>query len=227
MGGWGRQNPWPFQWGGGRSTFEQWHDALREMLGTGGAAPKGTLEDAWRESKVSGIIKVVTMSERAALQALPSKATDHLDVYEAILKVPRQSTDQGRREAVAAAWTEALSGVLTTIEAKLVAIDAQISLELHTRAQSTTVQFGPPFETDAGVLASFDLGEAQTAFPGFSSHFMLYVLWQGQPAGIPDPTTRTTVERELNKSLPSWWDWRIITKQGFTLDQDPLDVTGL
>ena len=228
MGGWGRQNPWPIQWGGGRSIFEQLWDALRAMLGDGGPGPRGSLEDAWREAKVSGLVKVVTMPERAALQALPIKATDHIEVYETLLGVPRADTQLQRQQAISAAWTESLSAVISRLQDRLVAIDADLSILTVDVAESHIFHFGASFEVDFGNFPFRPSGSAsalESSYPMFSGHFIIYVLWQNQPGGIPPAATRDLVERELNKSLPAWVDWKIITKIGFVLDQDPLDLT--
>ena len=228
MGGWGRQNPWPFQWGGGKSTFEMLWDALRSMLGEKGPGPRGSLEDAWREAKVAGLLMVISMPERAALQALPSKATDHIPVYEALLKVPRADTDEERRAAITAAWTESLTAILPELQNRLEAIDEDLSIVTLNVDQTYIFHFGAAFFTEAPFQFSpvtVAGGPQESSYPMFSQHFVITVLWANQPGGIPPAATRDLVERELNKSLPAWVDWKIITKIGFILDSDPLDLT--
>lgn len=229
MGGWGRQNPWPIQWGGGKSTFHQLWDSLRDMLGNGGAGPRDSLEDAWREAKVAGLLKVITMPERAALQALPSKATDHIEVYEDLLKVPRAPTEEERRVAITAAWVESLSAVIPRLTARLQAIDSDISIVALDNDVTTSFHFGAAFETEPATYPFRPSGSSSplhSAWPMFASFFIVYVLWENQPGGIPPTATRDLVVRELNKTLPAWVNWRIISKIGFILDQDPLDLTG-
>jgi hypothetical protein len=228
MGGWGRQNPWPLQWGGGKSSFEQLWDAMRSMLGTKGAGPVGSLEDAWRESKVAGMLAVLTMAERAALQATPEKATDHLPVYESLLKLPRAATQLERQQAVGAAWTESLSAVLVRLQVRLTAIDADVTILPLDPDATHMFHFGAAFQTDAATFPFRPVGSSsplESSWPMFSQHWIMYIYWLNQPGGIPPAATRLLVERELNKSLPAWTDWRIITKIGFLLDLDPLDLT--
>lgn len=229
MGGWGRQNPWPFQWGGGETIFEQLWNSMRDMLGTKGAGPRGSIEDAWREAKVGSICRVMTMMERAALQSLPSKATDMLPVYEDMLKVPRAATDEARRLAVTTAWTQSLTAVLPELQGRLTAIDSGLVITTVNHDESAVFQFGAAFETEAAnaFTPAASSTPAESQYPMFSDHFVLHVQWSGQPSGIPDPVLLDLVTRELNQSLPAWVTFNITTNSGFILDTSNLDYTAL
>ena len=202
MGGWGRQNPWPLQWGGGESAFERLWMGLRAMLGPKGPGPIGGLEDAWRESEVAGIVGVSTMAERAELQGLPSKATDHLPVYERLLGLYEESSDEARRLAAATAWTTVLSCINPELAAKLVEIDAGISIVLLDPNKTATSQFGKAYSWVTGNIVG-------SQYPNYSNDHILYIMWSGCPLGVPPQNKLAQVERLLNQVLPSWIDYCI------------------
>jgi hypothetical protein len=202
MGGWGRQNPWPFQWGGGQSDFERLWMGLRAMLGPKGPGPIGGLEDAWRESETAGIIAVAAMAERAMLQGIPSKATDHLPVYEQLLGLFEEDTEEARRLACAVAWTTVLSCINPDLAAQLTRIDTGISIVLLDPNTTATSQFGKMYEWLLGAIVG-------SQWPNYSNDHILYLQWSGCPAGIPPQDKLAQVERLLNQVLPGWVDYVI------------------
>lgn len=225
MGGWGRHNPWPLQWGGGPSDFEQLWSMLRAALGDGGAGPVEGLEDAWREAKVCGLLKATTVAERALLQAFPGKATDHLEIIESELGVAPSGSLEDRRRTVESTWVEALSATIPEIRAALQAIDPSIDVATLDADEAAAWQHGMHLAGDAPV---FDATLNGAQWPNYGQHFIVGILWNGAPSGIPDPATRLQVERYLNRALPAWVDWVIFNRVGFYLDgfnDSRLDLT--
>ena len=228
MGGLGRQNPLPFQIGGGQSETERIWLALRDALGEDGAGPVEGLEDAWRLAKVAGLVKATTMGRRALCQYFPDLATDHLSVWEDALKLASEDDDELRRQAVAAAVTFKASALIPTLRTRLQAINADV--DIVTQTEATNVHFMPTKylrpRTEPGQTRYGDQAAAQ--FPAFSSYFIVTVLWSGLGSSDPPPSDLAKVEGLLNRSLPSWVDYRIINRSGFYLDgynDSRLDLT--
>jgi hypothetical protein len=228
MGGIGRQNPLPFQIGGGQSETERTWFQMREMIGEDGPGPVGSLEDRWRFAKVAGLVKVTTMGRRALMQFFPDVATDHLPVYENLLRVPQESTEEGRRIAVTRAFTLQVSAIIPDIRDSLQEIDPNLDVVLQLEEQSVNFQPGRYLRPrDAGGPAAYGIKKG-SAFPVFSSHFILTVLWTGLTSGIPPADDLAAVIRFLSDTLPSWVDWRIANGIGFFLDgfnDSRLDLT--
>jgi hypothetical protein len=225
MGGIGRQNPLPFQVGGGTTELERIWFELRKQLGEKGPGPVGCLEDRWRFAKACGMAKVTTMGRRALMQFFPRWATDHLEVYESLLRVPQEDTEEGRRLAVAAAFTAQISAVVPEIRSSLQDIDSSIDVIAETESRSVHFKPGKYLKGRLGTDVWYGVNE-HSAYPTFSSHFVLTVFWPGGP--VLDPATLDRVKRYLNDTLPSWFDWRIVNAVGFYLDgynDSRLDLT--
>ncbi len=232
MGGIGRQNPIPFQIGGGTTELQRTWFEMRKHVGEKGAGPIGGLEDTWRFAKACGIIKVTTMGRRALMQFFPNLATDHIPVYENLLRVPQQTTEEGRRLAITAKFTLQLSAIIPAIRTSLMAFDPALDVVLQAEAQSVHFKPGKMLRPrdGSGVDYSPALGGIRgSAFPTFSSHFILTVLWAGIGPVLPGPIL-ASVQEYLNDVLPSWLDWRIVNQIGFFLDgfnDSRLDLTAM
>jgi hypothetical protein len=228
MGGIGRQNPLGTEIGGGEGTVEQVYLALRANLGEGGAGPPGSLEDEARWAKAEMIAVAMAHMERALLQYFPDHATDFIPAYEQDLNVPRRETDVERREAITAAYVGGTGAVWPWLLTQLRKAVPTIDFVQQDPDQSFEFQPGRylrPRE-DAAAIAAYGVN-ATSAFPAYSSHFVLTVLW---PGGIPDPALRDQVARTLNDSLQSWCDWRIINSRPLYCDgfnDAYLDVSGV
>lgn len=228
MGGIGRQNPIGTEIGGGEGIVEQIYLALRNSLGEGGAGPPGGIEDELRWAKAEMIAAAVASMERALVQYFPDRATDFLPAYEQDLGVPRAATDVERREAITAAYIGGTGAVWPWLLAQLRRIVP--TLELIQQDPSQSFEFGPgrylrPREDEGDALAYG--ANATSAFPTYSSHFVLTVLW---PGGIPDPALRDGVERSLQDSLPAWHDYQIINAAPLHCDgfnDTFLDISGV
>lgn len=237
MGGWGRQNPWPFQWGGGQSAYEKAWKSLRTMLGPKGPGPIGGLEDAWRESKVSGLVKVLTMPERAALQAFPMSATDHLPVYEDELGLSPAPTDQQRRDAASVIWSGALSAIIPELVAALQLIDADFDVLVvnedkpaaERNDHTACWQWGKALDSPgSGDFGQFPAYMHATAYPNYSTNFVCFVLYSNQDdAAGPDPNKIAEAENVLVERLPGWVNYVILTSVGFLVGTSPIGWTGL
>ncbi|MEE9395191.1 MAG: hypothetical protein V3W41_22090 [Planctomycetota bacterium] len=227
MGGIGRQNPIPFQIGGGTSELQRTWFEMRKHLGEGGPGPLESLEDRWRFAKACGLVKVTTMGRRALMQFFPHQATDHLTVYENLLRVPRATTDEGRRIAITAKFTAQVSAVIPEVRTALMAFDPNIDVVIQVENQSVHFHPGKMARPRDGTAGAYGV-KAGSDFPAFSSHFILTVLWSGLGASPPPTDTLAAVQDYLNDVLPSWVDWRIVTNLGFFLDgfnDSRLDLT--
>jgi len=221
VGGIGRQNPGPFQIGGGRSEFERIWFELRKAIGDDGAGPIDSLEDTWRQSKAAGIVMATAMGERALNQFFPFKATDHLGVYEDLLRVAPASTEQGRRDAITAAFTRQVSAIVGDLRGELQAIDPGLDYLTQTADDAIVAHAGKylrPRPAGGGPATQYG-SQAGSKFPNFSSHFIVTVLWSGLTGGIAPASELKKVQDLLNDTLPAWVDWRVINATGgFFLD---------
>lgn len=229
MGTIGRLNPLPYHIGGNPSPTAKVWRALRRALGrTSGdreaAGPVGGIEDSWRLSKARVIARTLQLDELAALQAIPSKASVHLPVYEALLLVPQAETEVERQAAVAAVYAAQLSAIIPEVRKRLKAIES--SLDVVTQAHSPAIhtQFGRMLRDRVG--GDFLPTREHALFPNFSQHFVLVVQW---PGAAWDAAKRLQVERFLNDVLPSWVDYTIQNAAGFYFDgfnDSVFDMTG-
>lgn len=205
----GGLSPLPMQIGGGATIAEKLYRESRSALGRNGAGPEGGLEDSWRKCRALAMSKAVSAAERAAMRAFPSSGGEALPIWEALLGVDQEATDGARIEAVTSAYTQSLDAVGESIEQRLQAIDATITVEAVDPDSTTIARFGQPFQVDAGDAHDTSM------WPAYSEHAILLVKW---PGGIPDANKRRRVERILNRDLPAWWDWRIFNASGFYCD---------
>lgn len=230
MGGIGRQNPLPFQLGGGTTELERTWFEMRKAVGERGPGPVGSLEDRWRFAKACGVIAVTTAGRRALMQFFPNLATDHITVYENLLRVPPETHDEERRLAITAAFTLQISAVIPDIRTSLMAIDAGIDVVIQSEATSIHFHPGKTLAPRDGTGPATYGNQKGSIYPNFSSHFILTILWTGLggSGGLPPPNKLAAVQRYLNQTLPAWVDWRIINGSGFYLDgfnDSRLDLT--
>lgn len=226
MGGLGRQNPWPFQWGGGRSRTEALWITLRKALGTGGPGPIGGLEDAWRMAKVSGIVQALAAPERAAVQATPFRCTSHLEVYEDLLYCFAAASNdiQTRRDAVSRAWTSGASATIPSLTGDLQDIWSGFGIQTQTWDGAAIVQHGKTLRPVSGS-PSYGTLQLGSWWPSYSDHHVVLVLCTGTP------TTAQRIEAAslLCRALPAWVDWAILrdTDSGFYCSRSSLGLDAL
>jgi hypothetical protein len=204
----------PLELGGNTYRTEDIYNALRSAVGVGGAGPKDSIEDLWRQSKAQAIASVVIMIERALRQAFPNVATDHIASYERLLGfgAPAGATDEERRRAITAAWTARLLANMPEVEKSLQVLDPAFYVTELPYDLTALVHFGKMFpERTLDVPAS--------QFPNYADDFVLrvgYTLATGQTA--PDPLVLAAAEQLLNTVLPGWTDYEIVTGDGFFTD---------
>lgn len=221
MGGFGWDNPFPFELGGGPTDTETLYLELRKAVG-GAAGPPDSAEDVWRQCKAATIAAALAAIERAALQALPLWATDHLEVYETLLRIPRAATERERQIACATALVQQLGADIPSIRTDLKKMSPKLDVDSVAYAQAVIGVFGKMFAPrDASVPygSGLNAGFAATSWPNFSTDFVLHVRYS-LAAGetIPGAELLAQVKRYLCNVLPSWVDFVIYTGTGFYLD---------
>jgi hypothetical protein len=233
MGGFGWQNGFPFEFGGGSTSTETIYSAMRSSVGVGGSAldDDGTIDGLWRQARASGLAAAATTGERAILQAFPGHSIDLLEYYEALLQSVPEPDDSlvERQAAVEQLWTERVRASLPDIAADLVAIDARFSVAAFAHASTTDTLLGRAFEDLAGALP-FGGGRKSTRFANYSTEFVVTVLFDIGSGVAPSLVEQRLIERaraHLNKVLPATHTFQVLTGVGFILDVDLLDLTGL
>lgn len=196
--------------GSGASHAEAIYIALRSAVGTS-ASPVDGLDDLWRQARAIGKASSQLSVDRAAYQALPDGATDHLAAYERLLGLASSSaqTEQDRRARCVAAWTRQITSTSRGVELDLQAISENFSLVATDHDQTDTVHQGRTFPP-RGLEAAL----GTTEYPNFSTEFVVQVLYD-VPTGaraIP-PTELDDAETTLNSVLPAWVDF-VISQEG-------------
>lgn len=233
MGGFGWQNPFPFEFGGGSTHTDTIYSAMRSSVGVGGSAldDDGTIDGLWRQARASGLAAAATTGERAVLQAFPGRATDLLEYYEdLLLAVPEPDDSLVERQAVVEQlWTERIRGALPDIAADLLAIDPRLSIASFDHADTTDTLHGRAFEDHAAALP-FGGGRRSSFFPNYSTQFVVTVLFDigsGVVPGVAEQKLIARAKAHLNTVLPATHNFQVLTGVGFILDIDLLDLTGL
>jgi hypothetical protein len=226
MGGLGWGAGLPLEVGGDTSKTDAIYRSLRVAVGKGGSGPPDSIEDFWRQSKAQTIASVVTMTERAALQAFPDVATDRLPAYERLLRfgAPAGATDEERRRAIAAAWTTENLADGGSVAASLAHLSAAFSVETLPYEIGCLVAFGKMFFGRDELLS---LLAAPPAFPNFADDFVVRIRWTLPGGETKPPATAWAAAADLaNAVLPAWVDFELVTGDGFFCDGGP-DGTSL
>lgn len=228
MGGWGWQNGWPYQWGGGSTFEERAYVAMRDVLGRDGAGPEdASIEDAWRRERAKLIGACVAAGERAANQAHPARATDALPYYEQLLALSDAGPmDERLREAARRFTEQPLADGLSLLES-LQAIDPRFELIEVPREATIIMHEGRVFEDFAATLP-FGGGRTASDFGLVSSEYHVHARLPVGPAP-PSAADRLSLQRAralLDERLPAWVTYRLTTSGGVVLDASPMDVTG-
>jgi hypothetical protein len=205
----------PLEVGGDSSRAEAIYRALRSAVGKGGSGPVDSIEDVWRQSKAQTIASVVVMVERAAVQAFPNLTTDRIPAYERLLRfgAPAGATDEERRRAVAAAWTTENLADTPDVGASLAAIHPAMRIEEEPHELGALVELGKMFPAHGGEATGV------SAFPNYADDFVLRVRYDLAPGEVaPAETTRAGAADLLNRVLPTWVDFELVTGDGFFCD---------
>lgn len=226
--GWG--DAWPLEFGGAPTREDLAYRALKSAVGKGGSAEnEGGIDGLWRRCKAAGLAAASSAVERAALQAFPHLATDHIPVYEEVFGIvpPEGATDEDRRIAIVAAYTARVAENENELLVGLLAIDPRFSLAVIPRALAWYVQAGKAFEPQDGIPTYGPVAKS-TPCPNASSDFYVPVLLTIATV-LPTPVDVASVakaKRYLRAMLPSWVDFSVITSTGpFLADVSPLDFT--
>jgi len=232
MGGFGWQNGFPFEFGGGSTHTETIYAAMRSSVGVGGSAldDDGTIDGLWRQARATGLAAAATTGERAILQAFPRHATDLLEYYEQLLQaVPEPGDSELERQAVVEQlFTERVRGTLPDIAADLAQIDDRLSVVMFSHVETTDTVPGRAFEDLAGALPFG--GRKSTRFANYSTEFVVTAIFDIGSGVVPGLAEQRIIERaraHLNKVLPATHNFQVLTGVGFILDVDLLDLTGL
>lgn len=233
MGGFGWQNGFPFEFGGGATHTETIYAAMRSAVGVGGSAldDDGTIDGLWRQARAVGLAAAATTGERAILQAFPGLATDLLEYYERLLQsIPDIGESLVDRQAsVEQLWTERVRAAMPDIAADLVEIDPRFEVAVVDRQVTTDTLLDRAFEDHAGTLP-FNGGRRSTRFPNYSTQFVVTATIDLGSGVTPSTDEQKLIERaraHLNKVLPATHNFQVLTGVGFVLDVDLLDLTGL
>jgi hypothetical protein len=213
------------------SREELVYRALRSAAGKGGFAEDEarSIDGLIRRVRARAIAAIADMGERAALQAIPTYASDLLPYYERLvgLTADPDLSEQDRRSAAAALYALQLAGDVPSIAAALQQIDARFAIFTAAPATSTTTIAGRAFEDLAGELP-FGGGRQSTAFPNYATVLVLFVLLELGDGVAPNAAERRSMKlarRLLHDVLPATNDLQIVTHRGFTLDVSRLDLT--
>lgn len=196
--------------GSGASHYEDVYRALRSAVGSG-VSPENGLDDIWRQARAVAIAAGHLALDRAALQALPVSATDHLDAHERLLGLSSSAatTEQDRRDRVVRAWTRTIRSTARGLELDLQAIAAAFSLFAPDRDKADTVQFGrimPP----EGTEATF----GTTQYPNYSTSYAITILYAVPAGDTGIPGAVLDESRDLlNDTIPGWVDF-VLSQEG-------------
>lgn len=228
MLGW--QNPMPFQIGAGPSATLRTYGAMKRAVGKGGSAKSDDGPEAlWRKSRAMGLALVGQVIERAILQAWPHLATDAIPYYERVLKIVpgAGASDAARRQAIVDRWIEELAATFPGLDEQLKGIDPRISLLQLDFNDAIVTHLGRAFEAHS-ASDPFFLLDGYTAWPNYATTFKQFVHFDVGHVGATtasEDRTIVAIKAHLRNVLPSWVDFVVVTEVGFTLDEDPLDIT--
>lgn len=231
MGGFGWKNPFPLELGGAPSNVEVTYQALRASVGLGGSAENddGTIDGIWRQARAYGIAAARTASERAVMQAFPGHATDALGYYEELFNIVPEDEQNlvARRRAAEQRYTAEADASVPAVTAALQAIDPRFSIIESSHDESDETLLGRIFEDYAATLP-FGGGRRSTRFGNFSTDFVYRILFDvgGDPGPVEDRIAQLAIDY-LNGALPTWVHFELLFADGFILDVDHLDITGL
>lgn len=225
-------NSLPLQVGGSPTRFEKAYTALQRMVGKNGySTDDNEIEALWRQAKADAMACLETFDERAALQASPLSATDHIPLYENEQKIvgSDRQPDEDRRQAIATSmrttpesWTD---GLLSTLRA----IEPNVEILMLPWENLTTTQAGrwyAPFEPTPND--DFGGGRLGTQWPSFSDAYRVIVhmpLSNGAAPNVEQRRKVSQIQTTLYDVVPGWHDFRVIHSVGFILDESCLDIT--
>jgi len=234
MATYGGTSPYSATLGGGKSPMLDVYDDMFRHVGRGNTGQDGSIVEEWRLSRARGIAASQAFL-RAFYNNFPEVSTDKIELYETLLGITPgvDESDQERRDRIATLWYSNDSAIGSSLEERLQDIDSDFSIiDLEDTYTSTTVE-GRVFEDfntsdPAAAGPAFGGGRKASDYANYSSRYICFVRYDITAGTITNEQIRaiSAAEELLNKSLPAWVDYRIVTSitTGFILDRDLLDI---
>ena len=233
MATYGGTSPYSATLGGGKSPMLDIYDDMFRHVGRGNTGQDGSIIEQWRLSRARGIAAAQAIT-RAFYNFFPEVSTEKIPLYETLLGITPGSGDseQDRRNRIVSLWYSDDSAIGSSLEERLQEIDSNFSIiDLDDDYTSTTVQgrLFEDFNTSDPAAAGPAFGNRKaTDFANYSSRYICFVRYDITAGTITNEQIRAISDAEelLNKSLPSWVDYQIVTSvtTGFILDRDLLDI---
>lgn len=227
-------NSLPMQVGGSPSRFEKAYAALQRMVGVYGySTDDDEIEAMWRASKAHAMATFESFDERAAYQAIPEYATDHIPLYEESLGIETDTSlsDEQRREIIVPDYTGVPETWTSALEEALQRIDSLASIRTRTWANAGACQIGrwyEPYEVSSGTTYDANGDRTNTAWPNPSDMHSVIIEYSLGSGVVPNREQLRKTEEMLAHTIevcPAWNEVHVIYATGFILDQSLLDAT--
>ena len=213
--------------------------ASRSLVGRGGTPEREdtSILDLWRACRAQAFAIIREGGERAAMQALPDRATDALPYYEKLFGLTPEpgETDEARQAEAAARYTLEVRSTIRDLSTSLTGIDGRFRVTATDVTQEMTTVHGRAFDDFESAEPYVEAGEdipyrRSTDYPNYSSEFIADVVLELGDGVLPTADERRKIARAaalLHAVLPGHNDISITTHRGFTLDVSRLDLTSL
>ena len=227
-------NSVPFQAGGSPTRFESTYVAIQRIVGKNGYSTNDDeIESLWRQAKADALAAIGTFDERAAMQASPETATDHIPLYESMLGITTDTerSDQQRRDVIVPDYTGVPEAWTLGLDSALERIDPLITILPRPWLNSGTCQIGRWYEPLNGVSDLYDPGGPRkaTAYPNVSDMHSVIIKYDIGGGVVPNREQQRKLNQAIahvNEVCPSWIAIQSVYSTGFFLDVSLLDATG-
>jgi hypothetical protein len=203
------------------------------MVGTNGySTDDDEIESLWRQAKADALAALGTFDERAALQASPETATDHIPLYEEMLGIVADTSlsDEQRRNIIVPDYTGVPEAWTLGLNDQLHRIDPSASVLQRPWENSGSCQIGRWYQPFDGTdRYDPDGTRVATSFPNVSdmhSVIVHYDIGQYSAPNREHQRKASLMLDQLYEVCPAWVDIHIIYSIGFFLDRSRLDATG-
>lgn len=222
------------QVGGSPTRFEKAYSALQRMVGRNGyATDDDEIEALWRMAKADAMAALETFDERAALQASPALASDHIPLYEETLGLATDPllSDQERRDIIVPDYTGVPEAWTVGLNEALQRFDPLAAVQTRLWRNSGACQIGrwyEPFSPTAENTYDQNGNRVATSWPNVSDMHTVIVLYDLGNGVEPTRDQLRKAEQmrgHLNEVCPGWVDFHLVHSIGFILDQSLLDAT--
>jgi len=222
------------QVGGSPTRFEKSYAALQRMVGRNGfSTDDDEIESLWRQAKADAMAALETFDERAALQASPALATDHIPLYEEQLGIESDPNrpDQQRRDIIVPDYTGVPEAWTSGLVQALQKFDNIANVRTRLWENSGACQIGRWYEPfDPTSSNDYETGGDRkgTSYPNVSDmHTVIveYDIGNGVAPSRDQLRKSQQMRAHLNEVCPAWVDHHLVYAVGFILDQSLLDAT--